>query len=77
MIFFRQKCLFFKKLYINLQRTKEFIRESLCKRRSFMIKKNSCFIDNCVFKERGSRETLPFSFSKNQKSLDFIEALLS
>lgn len=54
-----------------MQRTKEFIRESLCKRRSFMIKKNSCFIDNCVFKERGSRETLPFSFSKNQKSLDF------
>ena len=45
-----------------MQRTKEFIRESLCKRRSFMIKKNSCFIDNCVFKERGSRETIPFFF---------------
>ena len=29
---------------------------------SLSIKKNSCFIDNCVFKERGSRETIPFFF---------------
>ena len=25
------------------------------------VKENSCFIDNCVFKEWDSRETIPFS----------------
>ena len=32
-----------------------------------IVKKNSCFIDNCVFKEWGSRETIPLFFDASMQ----------